>query len=239
MGVGGGAASLPAAAVTSLPATAAGTAKHTITVDDVEVTLHVNIDAGQVRQLLNMGGIEKMQRGDHLVITSNEGKYYVSFHRNFSGVATEKSLVMNRTFDVANKKVHNNLLFIGNDAGVSGTEVFGHQVKTLQSLGYKSITTVAAGEKGSDFNGYYTWLRFGYEPLNNSPDLMYSQGVKIYKKNPTLYSPDGTITGLMQTAAGRELWKEYGQEFYGRFDLTKGSYSDRTFRAYYKQKTRK
>ncbi len=79
---------------------------------------------------------------------------------------------------------------------------------------------------GEDYNGYYTWPRFGYNaPLSNSAD-------KLMKEH---FPQAKTIADVFKTQEGRDLWMLHGRSIHGPdavFDLKKNSRSQRDLAKY-------
>ncbi len=92
-----------------------------------------------------------------------------------------------------------------------GLDVFRRQVDTAIAFGVDRIRCTAI--RSSNDNGYYTWARFGYEPV----------GIK----------PQVSVPDTMLTPDGREWWKVNGNDFEGVFDLSHGSRSRQVFDLYY------
>ena len=126
-----------------------------------------------------------------------------------------------------------------------GARVFASQVAALQKAGADRILVHAVGNgAGPDsdstggWNGYNTWARFGYVP-NDQDDW----AEKAQEKWESIEFDDGdqlglteapsSIQELMATPEGRAWWRAWGWDFYGQFDLTPGSYSMRTLKAYF------
>lgn len=209
---------------------------------NARVLVEVGMTTAQLEHTLALAGVPKQVRGTVLVDI---------YSQNVRVQVDGDGIIMTRQINTRTGVIYNAYFKIygGGKDRYSGLDIFSGQVKQAQAAGYKKIRVDAAGEgQGTlkhegGFNGYYTWLRFGYVPegndtrLKDTPEaLMKYAGVTAYRKNPTLYSPNGKITGLMETAAGRELWVKYGKNWEGEFDLAKGSYSDKALRAYYKHK---
>lgn len=111
-----------------------------------------------------------------------------------------------------------------------GAKVFMDQVENLQRLGFARINTFAA--RSQSLNGYYTWLRLGY---NNSLDD--AVGDRSLKRRLREEFPDAkTVLDVMATKEGRDWWKSAGKSVDVEFDLTPGSRSLRTLAAYLEEK---
>ena len=106
-----------------------------------------------------------------------------------------------------------------------------NQVRALQKMGVAYINTTAAGDykdaTSGGYNGYYSWPRMGFEgEIPAGP----------YKKMPPhlqeLAGPDRSLLSLMSTPEGRDWWQKNGHDVELRFDLTPGSRSLQTLKAY-------
>lgn len=122
-----------------------------------------------------------------------------------------------------------------------GRQLLRDQVSNAIASGVKQITAEAAGHgpkssfadegKESQFNGYYTWARYGYDsPLDKIPGASTRNAVKA--KFPEAEN----LSDVMATAEGRSWWKDNGSRFFGTFDTTPGSRSMNIFTAYLKAK---
>lgn len=108
-----------------------------------------------------------------------------------------------------------------------GLRIFATQVSEARKLGVDHIAVYAAGERGNPvYNGYYTWPRFGYDG-----EIPYA----VSRLLPESMEHMTQISELMATKEGRAFWKEHGSSVTLEFDLTEGSYSMTTLRAYLKE----
>lgn len=104
-----------------------------------------------------------------------------------------------------------------------GREIFAKQVDTLGKMGVDRIETSAAGGKGQQENGYYTWPRMGYDgPLKPEHTA----------KLPAQFQHHKTVQSLLAAPGGREAWKEHGSDINLAFDLKQGSQSRRILDQY-------
>ncbi|HUW55585.1 MAG TPA: hypothetical protein VMZ92_03045 [Planctomycetota bacterium] len=144
----------------------------------------------------------------------------VGVHTTFPGGAGESYRIIDGLI------IHNQ------DMGVSsrmqgkgiGTAVLATQVETASRLGFKEIRVIAAGgpsRRGST-NGYYTWALLGFESERRRP-------------GPDNGRPESVQT-IMRRPGGPAWWKENGESFFGRFDLSPGSTSMRVFEEYQRLK---
>jgi len=118
-----------------------------------------------------------------------------------------------------------------------GASVFSSQVASAKQLGFKEIRTTAAGdgpESGGDgeYNGYYTWARMGYDGnLNSDAKDLFRKKLGLGLND----TPD-RVSDVLGRPGGVALWKKYGHEFSGVFDLSDGSYSMKVHAAYLEEK---
>lgn len=134
--------------------------------------------------------------------------------------------------------IQNDFFRSANPGGGIGLEMFGRQVENATLNGVSHIETDAAGQfvPGPDpnrsyasLNGYYTWPRFGYDA--KVPAASYRRLPRDLKVR--VDAAGGNVRGLMSDDKGRKWWLRHGQVLPGaRFDLTPGSYSQRTLAAY-------
>jgi hypothetical protein len=81
--------------------------------------------------------------------------------------------------------------------------------------------------KGSDYNGYYTWPRFGYDaPINPSTRA----------RLPAVLKGAREISDVFRTAQGRQWWKDHGTGHDMTFDLRKGSGSRKVLSSYIRER---
>lgn len=143
------------------------------------------------------------------------------------------------TLDSDGTKRIYNAVFEGKGAGLP---MFAREVENATLHGFSEIKTHAAGYgsaydhqygQPSDYNGYYTWPRFGYNQQMES-----HQVARVPPElRPQLEAAGGYISGLMSTKEGRDWWQKNGSDLDSmKFDLTPGSYSQRTLTAYLKER---
>lgn len=114
-----------------------------------------------------------------------------------------------------------------------GVNIFKGQVDYLTKSGYSHIDVHAA--RGGDFNGYYTWWRFGYKitpEVNNQAAKMESVVNRFNRELTPGRIKVKDIYELRGTKDGADHWKEHGFDFYGKFDLTKGSDAQNALKKY-------
>lgn len=111
-----------------------------------------------------------------------------------------------------------------------GIRSFAREVAGARLLGITKIETYAAGEYGnSEWNGYYTWPRFGYDaPLSSFEQ---EQANRVAK-----YRGAKTVLELMRKDGGIEVWKRNGTGRPMEFLLDGRSISMRTLLKYLQEK---
>ena len=164
--------------------------------------------------------------------TVEAGEAVVSFY----GVRDDKPYNGSRTLSKSwdGKITVTNDDFTGKTVGL---EMFGRQVEQATRLGIGHIDTLAAGyfEAGPDpkrtyakMNGYVTWPKFGYDGELDKGDV----NALPPNLRADVEAAGGNIRGLMASKEGQDWWLRNGHSIDLRFDLTPGSYSQRTLAAY-------
>jgi hypothetical protein len=161
---------------------------------------------------------------------------HVSIEVAYHGYTNDGSYEGNRTIHytpTGGARIENNL-FRGKG---SGLEMFGRQVEQATRFGVGHIETHAVGKfvAGPDpnktyaeDNGYVTWPKFGYDgPLEQSDIDRLPANLRA-----DVQTSGGNISGLMASKEGQAWWLRNGSAINLRFDLTPGSYSQRTLAAY-------
>jgi hypothetical protein len=191
---------------------------------DATVYADAGLSAEEQRRYLNLTGIPSDFDGSIGFSKAANGKVTVRLSRiDFS---------MRREIDDSTGEIYNAFFKVetGGKYDGRGFEIFNNQITSARKAGFKKISVTAAGEKGSDFNGYYTWLRFGYVPNNNKGHFKLAEiNNRLAARGQQRFD---SLTEMMKTPNGRLLWKEYGAGWSGEFDLKSNSYSSRTLSAY-------
>jgi hypothetical protein len=181
---------------------------------------------------LKISGIPEDAKGNAKIFTRNnkEGKLKEVII-NFESESFGDGIQMYRTIDIEEKRIHNDYFRIQDDSKYKGkgSQIFANQVSAATEAGYKKIETQAA--RGSNYNGYYTWARFGYVPQSEAVRQTAINGFN--RKFKTDVRNWGELLGTKQ---GQQYWKEEGYSFNGEFDLSKGSYSQTTLKNYLESK---
>lgn len=150
---------------------------------------------------------------------------------NVSIVLNDDGIKMHRLVYVKTKEIVNTEFVITDKTKHNGTKIFASQVDHASKAGFTSISTVAARDiHGGPANGYYTWLRLGYNPKQIT-DYMSGLLAEFNKLNGTSLKD---VREFMATKKGQDFWKKKGSVFQGVFDLKAGSNSRKTLDAYLK-----
>jgi uncharacterized protein YukE len=126
--------------------------------------------------------------------------------------------------------MHNDLIEVakGHQGEGWGIKVFAQEVKQAKELGVSYIAADAAGFPGDpQWNGYYTWARFGYDAELRSFETA---------AWPVEYRDATSLHDLLSRPGGLDFWHDHGFAFSGTFDLTDGSMSHQILDAYLKSK---
>lgn len=120
-----------------------------------------------------------------------------------------------------------------------GTAIFAKQVDNAAEEGFDYIITQAAGDYGtrSNFNGYYTWPRLGY---NESLKSIRRNNRRLADSIEEMFPNAKSVRDVMATKAGRDWWLFNGSDLEDAvFDLREGSWSRYILDAYLDSKEKK
>jgi hypothetical protein len=191
---------------------------------DANILTTAGLSPEEQRQYLNLTGVPSGFNGNINFYKKQNGDIDVRL--------TDSGFLMQRVISPSSGGIYNAYFEIdkGSKYDGRGFEIFNNQITSARQAGYRKISVSAAGRKGSSYNGYYTWLRFGYLPDNNisHPRLRSINEMLSAKGQPRFRN----MIEMMKTPNGRLLWKEYGTDWTGTFDLSPTSYSSRTLSAY-------
>ena len=113
----------------------------------------------------------------------------------------------NMDFEIA--RIDNNYMYVNERRQGLGTNLFLTQICTAWRYQFKKIhLTAMAPEDDLDWNGYYFWAVVGFENTDIGEYKAWAK--KMGRKEPTL-------SELVQTQAGRNLWKKTGFTWIGDF----------------------
>lgn len=111
-----------------------------------------------------------------------------------------------------------------------GIDLFTNQVAALRKMGVTRIETMAAGRKGGSMNGYYTWIRFGFEA--ELPESHYRMLPAAMQRK---MGRSRSLRKLFdEVPGGNEWWREHGEDVNAYFDLADNSPSMKALAAYLK-----
>ena len=207
----------------------------------VEFTDYGNkpVTTAEIDNMIRHTGIPSDFGGTISVTRDSSGK--VTLNINGEGVSMTRSI---RQDGDGKTYVYNEYFRIDNGTKYDGRgwEIFNNQVNYISNnksvYGDKpSYIKVSAAGNGpafgqSDFNGYYTWLRFGYKP-----DLI-DNATYTARYNSATGSNVRDMWAMMSTKQGRDWWRENGVGWRGTFDLSKGSDSRKILGDYSKERAK-
>jgi hypothetical protein len=171
-------------------------------------------------------------------------------YSSFKGV----NIILERTIKVPLKKepyVEANLLSLSENThkNQTGSKILATMIHNAKKLGIEKITTNMAKSPATDRNpmiGYYVWPKMGYDGnLTSEGDAKFIKFmVNLRAKNSDIYekytnsevNPEfGTQYTIQNLYAlgpeAVELWKKYGYELYGEFNLDDNSISMKIWNA--------
>ncbi len=141
-----------------------------------------------------------------------------TLYRNRHG----KTVCHNEFFEIRDNSPHKG----------KGAQVFHEQVQALQKAGVDHIETEAA--RGPKLNGYYTWVRLGYDgPIPENSLLRMPSGLR------SKLNEKSTLLDLLDLPEGRQWWKDRGESVDVKFDLTPGSRSLQVLEKYLDERKQK
>ncbi|GEM_PF-2319255 len=111
----------------------------------------------------------------------------------------------------------------------TGLVIFDRQVKRSIEYGLELIDIYAAGDLRTteEWNGYYTWARFGFNRALDPIEIARLKRDGFDAKD---------VHELFQLEGGREWWLEHGEPGEMEFDLREGSLSRKLFERYKMEK---
>lgn len=194
--------------------------------DDAEKIARLRFGDDYERKLAEVAGA---MVGSSIDVTVFKSKYLMIFIKHKDYTATR--IILDKT-------IENEEIYVKKTNKGLGTKIFLQQVRVAFDNGFENIKAIASGNNGSDYNGYYTWPRLGYDALlsrsmfSGSKDVL-NQADKLlnFSKNNKL-----RISDLMKTKDGRYFWKQYGSGMKMIFDLKPNSLSRRVLEKYAKEK---
>jgi hypothetical protein len=119
-------------------------------------------------------------------------------------------VVRNMDFQIG--RIDNNFMLVRDQGKGFGTKLFLTQVQTARQLNFKRLhTTALAPNDDLNWSGYYFWADLGYE--NTDIEEYRAWATEMGREEPTL-------SELVQSESGRQLWKQAGFTWIGNFYLT-------------------
>jgi hypothetical protein len=181
-----------------------------------------NTSRFSTNDLIAMSGVPKDFRG-RITVSHYRGESFIDVDdeglRMRRRVRSEVGIVQNRLFKIADDS-----RFKGR-----GYKIFESQVNELRKKKFEKITVYAAGNiNNPDYNGYYTWARFGYQPKKEDATQIVEM---VNRTNGTQFK---SWYEMMNTVTGQKLWKQIGSDWDGEFDLKSNSLSMKTWKNYLK-----
>lgn len=101
-----------------------------------------------------------------------------------------------------------------------GTKMFANMLDASEKNGFENIELRAAKglHNGKEYNGYYTWARFGFEIKSPIQQKQFIELVETKGKTKTVKEAK-TLQGLMKTKEGQDFWRENGFDYLGKFNI--------------------
>jgi hypothetical protein len=121
-----------------------------------------------------------------------------------------------RAIDFQTGRIDNNFMLVYERGKTIGTNLFLNQLLTARKLGFQKFHTVAMAPNSSDdtdWLGYYFWANLGFE--NSDIDEFKEWAITMGRKEESL-------SELVQTEEGREVWKKNGFTWVGNFYIEIG-----------------
>ena len=148
---------------------------------------------------------------DSLVVLTEDEKNGVGAARTFRRAKNGDLICYNDNFTIEGDSPYKG----------KGIELFVNQIQALRKMGVQEVWCHAAGDAGSDYNGYYTWPRFGYDATMDD-----EQFDSLSEELKRQLGESRSVFDLFSLPGGKEEWKEKGSDLYDAvFDLREGSKS--------------
>jgi len=124
-----------------------------------------------------------------------------------------------------NEMTNIRLEVFGKDQGI-GTKLFERQLITARQLGIKRILVQAAGrDLDPEFNGHYTWGRFGFTMEEYS-----KAGFLKWQKENDCFAI--TLYEMLKKEKCKQKWKKSGITWAGFFNTDQSSINSQRFKEY-------
>jgi hypothetical protein len=194
----------------------------------------------QIDNLIRHTGLPADFGGTVNVVGNRDGSVRISV--DGQGMSMVRTIAVDGT---GQAYVYNQYFRIGSGSKYDGRgfEIFNNQVNYLsknqtingQKTSYIKVDAAGWGKNNgpSVYNGYYTWLRFGYNPSPAADRRItadYNRATGSNVKN---------AREMMSTKAGQDWWRDNGTGWNGTFDLRDGSDSRRVLSQYVRDRAKK
>ena len=148
-------------------------------------------------------------------------------------VATDQYQVI-RTIDMDIRRIDNRSMVVDQalrGRGI-GTNLFLNQVQTARQWQFVKLRTYTRApspydDEDKDWQGYYFWANFGFV---NTETEEFNQWAAARNLHET------SLTELMQSEGGRNIWRQSGYSWIGEFILDEGHICSTYLKAYLKRK---
>jgi hypothetical protein len=137
-----------------------------------------------------------------------------------------------RTIDLKERAIHNDLMFIQKQGAGIGTNIFINQIMEALNSSFSTIEVVAAGPDMPPppyypyrWDGYKTWIKFGYL-LSGNDDRKYKEWAILKKLK------EDTLNKLYFLKLHYRFWENDGFSWEGIVDLKKSRTSVLLFKLY-------
>lgn len=117
-----------------------------------------------------------------------------------------------RSFDFTTRIIRNDYLRVHTPGKGIGRALFINQLLAARRLNFQTIKLHATGgDAGSEWNGFYTWGRFGFT-MESRDQLLFEMSQKEEGRD------ESTLSELLSTQEGRAFWIENGVSWAGKFE---------------------
>lgn len=141
-------------------------------------------------------------------------------------ITDQYEVARNMDFEIG--RIDNNYMYVQKKGQGIGINLFLNQLQTARKYRFKKLHTIAmAPDDERAWDGYYFWANLGFE---NKDTVEYQEWAAEMGRE------ESTLSELVQTKAGRDVWKKTGFTWIGDFHLTKGHPCLEYLRKYLKRK---
>ena len=161
------------------------------------------------REVLNLcGGVPALYIS-HIHVTIS-GTY--SSALSVKVITDQYEVVRNMDFEIG--RIDNNYMYVQEKGQGIGTNLFLNQLQAAWKCQIKKLITISmAPDDERAWDGYYFWANLGFE---NTDIEEYQEWAAVMGRE------ESTLSELMQTKEGRDLWKRSGFTWIGSFHLARG-----------------